>query len=86
MSDCSTPTGPTLDLITGHCWAQSELPGRLMDISVISKHMESLTLVRMIFTLAAPVIPDPNGRLLHNSFAEPRSDRGRLEGSMPASQ
>jgi len=86
MSDCSTPTGPTLDLITGDCWAQCQLPGHLIDISVVSKHMESLSLVRMIFTLATPVIPDPNGRFLHNSFAEHRSDQERLEGSMPASQ
>jgi len=85
MADPSTTTAPILDLIAGECWARRQLRSDIKDVSVASKHMKSLTLVRVVFinTLA---IPGLNGRFLHNHCSDPGSDCGRLLGSMPATQ
>ena len=47
MSDSSTTTGPILDLIAGDRWAGGQLRSGIKDVSVASKLMKSLTLVRV---------------------------------------
>ena len=78
-------TAPILDPIAGGCWARCRLRSGIMDTSVASRLMKSLTLVRIAFidTLA---IPELDGRFLHDRWANSVSDCGRLLGSMPASQ
>ena len=85
MADSSTTTASILDLIAGGCQARRQLRSGIKDVSVVSKPMKSLTLVRVVFidTLA---IPGLDSRSLHNRFSNPGSDCGRLLGSTPATQ
>jgi len=85
MADSSTTTAPILDLIAGECWARHQLRSDIKDVSVASKLMKSLTLVRVVF-IDTLVIPGLDGRFLHNHCFDPGSDCGRLSGSTPATQ
>jgi len=85
MADSSTTTGPILDLIAGGCWARRQLRSGIKDVSVALKLMKSLTLVRVVF-IGTLGIPKLDGRFLHNCWADPGSDCGRLLGSTPATQ
>jgi len=85
MADSSTTAGPILDLIAGGCWARRQLRSGIKDVSVASKLMKSLTLVRVFF-IGTLAIPELDGRFLHNRWADPGSDCGRLLGSTPATQ
>jgi len=86
MADSSTTTTPILDLIAGGCWARRQLCGGIKDISVASKPMKSLTLVGVVFIGSTLELPESDGRSLHNHCSDPRSDCGKLLGSMPATQ
>ena len=47
MTDSSTTTAPILDLIAGDCCARHQLHRGIKEVSVASKLMKSLTLVRV---------------------------------------
>jgi len=85
MADPSTTARPILDPIAGGCLTQRQLRSGIKDISVASKLMKSLTLVRVVF-IGTLAIPEPDGRFLHDDCSDPGSDCGRLLGSMPATQ
>jgi len=85
MADSSTTAGPILDLIAGGCWARRQLRSGIKDVSVASKLMKSLTLVRVVI-IGTLAIPELDGRFLHSRWADPGFDcRGSL-GSTPATQ
>ena len=75
IADSSTTTTPILNLIAGDCWAQRQLCSGIKDVSVASKLRKSLTLVSVVF-IDTLVIPELNGRLLHNHCSDPESDCG----------
>ena len=85
MADSSTAAGPILDLIAGDRWARRQLRSGIKDVSVASKLMKSLTLVRVVF-IGTLAIPELDGRFLHDRWTNPESDRGRLLGSTPVTQ
>jgi len=85
MADHSTTTAPIPDLIAGDRWAHRQLRSGIEDVSVASKLMKSLTLVRVVF-IGNLVIPDLDGGFLHNHYSDPESDSRGLSCSMPATQ
>jgi len=85
MADSSTAVGPILDLIAGDCWARRQLRSGIKEVSVASKPMKSLTLVRVVF-IGTLAIPELDVRFLYDHWADPGYDcRGSL-GSTPATQ
>jgi len=85
MADSSTTTSPILDLIVGARSARRQLRGGIKDVSVASELRKSLTLVAVVF-IGTLAIPELDGRFLHDRWANPESDCGRLLGSTPATQ
>jgi len=85
MADCSTTTAPILDLMAGDRWARHQLRSGIKDVSVASELRKSLTLVGVVF-IGTLVIPELDGRFLHDRWTDPESDCGRLSGPTPATQ
>jgi len=85
MADASTTTAPILSLIEGDCWARRQLRSGIKDVSVASKPMKSLSLVRDVF-IATLAIPELDGRFLHKCLTDSGSDCGGLLGSTLATQ
>jgi len=85
MADSSTTTPPILVLIAGCCWARRQLRNGKKDVSVASKQIKSLTLVRVVF-IGILAIPDLDGRFSPNCLANSRSDCGMMLGSTPATR
>ena len=85
IADSSTTTTPILDSIAEDCWARRQLHNGINNVSVVSKVRKSLTLVRVVF-IGPLVIPELDGRFLHDHCSDPDSDCGRLLGSTPATQ
>jgi len=83
MADFSTTTAPILEPIAAECWAQRQLHCDIMDVSVASKLMKSLTLVGVVF-IETLEIAELDGIYLHNHCSDPGTDGGRLLGSTPA--
>jgi len=85
MPDSSTTTTLILDLIAGGCWAQRQLRSSIMDVTIISQLMKSLTLVGVVF-IGILTIPELDGRFLHDHWTNHGSDCEVLLSSTPASQ
>ena len=85
MADSSTTASPILDLIAGDCGAGRQLRSGIKDISVASELMKSLTLVGVVF-IGTLALPELNVRFLHDHWANPGSDCGRLLGWRSATQ
>jgi len=85
MADSSTAAGPILDLIAGDRWARRQLCSGIKEVSVASKPMKSLTLVRVVF-IGTLAIPELDGRFLHKRLTDSRSDCGRLLVLTPATR
>jgi len=79
----STTTAPILELIPGECWAQRQLRRDIMDVSMASKLMKSLTLVGVVF-IGTLETPELDGIYLHNHCSDPGTHCGSLLGSTPA--
>jgi len=85
MAGSSTTTAPILDLIAGGCWARRRLRPGIKDASVASELMKSLTIIGVVF-LGLLALTELDVRSLHDLWADPESDCGRLLGSTPATQ
>jgi len=85
MADSSTTTAPILDLIAGGCWARRRLRPGIKDVSVASEHMKSLTIMEVVF-LGSLALTEVDVRFLHDLWADPEPDGGKLLGLTPATQ
>ena len=83
IADSSTTASPILDPIAADCWARCQPHSRIKDLPVASRLRKSLTLARVVF-IDTLVIPELDGGFLHNRWADPRLDCGRLLVSTPA--
>jgi len=85
MAGSSTTTAPILDLIAGGCWARCRLRPGIKDASAASELMKSLTIIGVVF-LGPLVLTELDVRFLHDLWADPESDCGRLLGLTLATQ
>ena len=61
-----TAAAPILNLIAGGCQAQGQLHSRIMDGSVTSELMKSVTIIGVVFIGSTLALPELDNRILHN--------------------
>ena len=86
MTNPSTTTAPILDLMAGGCGARRQLRSGIKDVSVASRPMKSLTIIGVVIIGSTLALPELDVRFLHDNWANPGPDCGRLLASTPAAQ
>ena len=73
-----TAAAPILNLIAGGCQAQGQLHSRIMDVSVTSELMKSVTIIGVVFIGSTLALPELDDGILLNQCSYPGTNCMRL--------